>query len=385
VVVPDTLKAFSVLAAFWRKKIGLPTLAITGSVGKTTTKELAASILMQTGIGNYSKKSFNNHTGVPYTILQTAAHHGWLVLEVGMNHAGEIRRLSELASPDVAMITKIAPAHIEHFAGIEGIVDAKCEILSGLVPGGTVVLNGDDQLLREGITRNDPSRRHPQTFFGTAADSTVRIVSVVSKGLGGLEVKLRLPDGEISTVVGILGSHNVTNIAAAVAGVRTLVPTISLKAIEEGLRSFRAPLMRLNLKRLTDGRTLVDDSYNANPTSMAGILSVAKDLASGGEKIGLVLGDMLELGERSEEFHRELGRAVGALKPTFLITVGDRARWIGEEAKALGVRSTHAENPEVAAHLVAKCDFQIVIVKGSRGVNLDRTAEILFERCGERP
>jgi UDP-N-acetylmuramoyl-tripeptide--D-alanyl-D-alanine ligase len=181
----------------------------------------------------------------------------------------------------------------------------------------------------------------------------------------------------VTAKLDLIGRHNAANVAAAVLGVRSLFPDISAELIQRGLTSFRAPLMRLNLKTLPDGRLVIDDSYNAGPDSMRALLEFGKDLKKEGKVIGCVLGDMRELGDFAEKYHREVGECIAKLRPAFVVTVGEWSRLYLEAAKAAGIPATQAENPEVAAHLAQKRQFDILMVKASRGVGLDRTVKTL--------
>ncbi|NDC39202.1 MAG: UDP-N-acetylmuramoyl-tripeptide--D-alanyl-D-alanine ligase, partial [Proteobacteria bacterium] len=382
VCVPDTLVAFQSLANWWRRELNLPTLAVTGSVGKTTTKEIMAAILLQRSRGVYSVKSHNNHTGVPYTILKAGREHEWLVLEMGMNHAGELTVLSKIGEPDVCGITCIAPSHIGNLGSLEGIRSAKLEIISGLRPNGVFFSNANDEFLAAGVKTQQFVPGQRILSFGSNPGDTVRIVSVQSHGLEGITISLALygangAEEQVTAKMDLIGRHNAGNVAAAVLGVRALFPEISAELIQRGLTSFRAPLMRLNLKTIPDGRLVIDDSYNAGPDSMRALLELGADLQKEGKVIGCVLGDMRELGDFTERYHREVGEYIAKLRPAFVVTVGEWSRLYLEAAKAAGIPATQAENPEVAAHLAQKRTFDILMVKASRGVGLDRTVKTL--------
>lgn len=382
VVVPDTLKAFWTLAQWWRRELGIPVLAVTGSVGKTTIKEIAAALLLKWDKGAYSQKSHNNHVGVPYTICRISREHRWAVLEMGMNHGGEISDLTKLGEPDVALISLIAPAHIEAFKDIHGIVDAKFEIIDGLKDGGSLILNGDDPLQAEKWKSISGRGGIKAKFFGSAESCEARVTNVRAFGLEGIEFDLCLLGEDLPITLRMLGKHNALSAAAAALAVKTLVPEITTEQIVSGLSDFKAPLMRLATKLLKGGRRLIDDSYNANPASMGALLDIAADLKSEKLKIGLMLGDMLELGERAPEFHRQVGEKAAALNPEFLIAVGPLSKYYIEAAEKKGVRAVDGGTPEAAAQLARKLDFDILLVKGSRGIGLDRAVKVISERDG---
>ena len=370
VVVPDTLKALGEIASWWRGERNIPVLAITGSVGKTTTKELAAAILLAHSQGNYSRKSFNNHVGVPLSLLSIGQEAEWAVIEMGMNHAGEISALTALARPTVAVITAIAPAHIENLGSIEAIVRAKLEIAEGMAPDGTLIINGDCDLLVE-LAREIVSHRRVITF-GTKDDAALRVVEVSGRGIEGIAVTIEI-GGEVLEpfVVPIMGKHNGMNVAASILGAKTAVPELSWDTIRRGLSRFTPPDMRLRRYVTSSGMEVVDDSYNANPESMRALLAIAQETAEQGREIGLVLGDMLELGEISEEAHRALGQAAAAIKPQFIIAVGQRSRMLADEAERGGVKVAWFATAAEAAAGIGIFGCEVLFVKASRGTGLD--------------
>lgn len=383
--VPDSLKAFSALARWWREELNLPVLGVTGSVGKTTVKEIAAAILLKYKRGIYSLKSHNNHVGVPYTICRADRAHEWAVLEMGMNHAGELSALTAIAQPNVAIINIIAPAHIEHFGSLEGIARAKLEIAEGLKPGGTLILNGDDEVLLK--TATELGRRGGNTrYFGSTGTPDMLVSEVAPKGLEGLSFKLTageaLGGGSVAASMSILGRHNAQNGAAAALGVKTLFPELTLADIATGLAAFQAPLMRLSIKPLVNERRIIDDSYNANPESMRAALDIGRDLVESGLRVGLVLGDMLELGADAPRYHAEIGAYAAQIKPVFCITVGPLSAGIFAAVQGAGIPAFQGESPEAAAHIARKLPFDILLVKASRGTGLDRTVKTIVERDG---
>jgi UDP-N-acetylmuramoyl-tripeptide--D-alanyl-D-alanine ligase len=385
VCVPDSLRGFWAIAEWWRRELDVPVLAVTGSVGKTTVKEIAAAALLKHSRGIYSLKSHNNHVGVPYTICRLDRSHAWAVLEMGMNHAGELRALTAIARPDVAVITCIGPAHIENLGSLEAIAQAKLEIVAGLRPGGTLVINGDDQVLAAGLA-GCGDIGHPVVRFGTGPGNDLTVSDVVSRGLEGLTFRLAAGEviggGENTATMGILGRHNALNGAAAALAIKRLFPDLGLSEILRGLADFRAPLMRLSIKPLTHERRVIDDSYNANPQSMRAALDIAADLVGSGLRVGLVLGDMLELGEHAPSYHAEIGRVAAAVKPVFCITVGPISEAIHTVVQGAGIPAFRAESPEAAAHIARKFGFDILLVKASRGTGLDRTVQTLVDRDG---
>lgn len=381
-VVPDTLQAFWKLATWWREQTGVKEIAVTGSVGKTSTKEILASLLMRHALGTYSLKSHNNHVGVPYTLCRIVRGHRWAVLEMGMNHAGELRSLTQVGRPDVAVITKIGPAHLEYFGSLERIADAKCEILEGLPPDGLAVLNGDDQVLRAALERNFPSPRFRVVWFGEGKESYCQIAGMRSHGLRGVEARFKIGDELVDVHLPLAGAHNVHNAAAAIAAARQIFPEIGIDLIRSALASMRPPDMRLAVKHLTEGRQLLDDSYNASPLAMSGTIAIAREMREQGRRIAFIVGDMLELGADAETFHRKLGEELAASQPEFVIYVGAFGEAVLNAARGANIPATLAESPEAAAHLATKRPFDLLVVKGSRGVGLDRAVKVLEELYG---
>jgi UDP-N-acetylmuramoyl-tripeptide--D-alanyl-D-alanine ligase len=381
--VSDSLKAFWQIASWWRKKVALPLAGVTGSVGKTTVKELAASILLRYGRGTYARKSYNNHVGVPYTLCSINPDHKWAVLEMGMNHPGELADLALIAEPDVGLITLIAPVHQHAFDTLDEIADAKCEILRGMKESSPIIINADDSVLKAALIRNDPQSKMEVKSFGISEGSDIRVLNIVDAGMEGISFTLRIFDEDLDVHMGVLGKHNALNAAAAALVAKTLVPNLPLKHIKEGIERFISPQMRLRSYKTQKGRLVIDDSYNANPASMRALLEVAEGFQKEGGKIGFVLGDMLELGSQASKHHQEIAQAAADLKPAFLVAVGEFAPVFVETAKREGIRAFSADSPEAAAHIAIKMDFDFLLVKASRGIGLDRTVNTLLEVEGE--
>lgn len=375
VVVEDTLEAFRAVASWWRDHLGLPVLAITGSVGKTTTKEMGASILLQSGPGSYSLKSYNNHVGVPYTLCQISKEHQWAVVEVGMNHAGEIRNLISIVKPDVAAITRIADVHIGNLGSRDAIAQAKLEIVEGVKSGGTLILNGDDEVLERNFKTLPPRDDLKVLRFGSST-GTLRYSDARSKLLEGIAFKLTWETGETLEIeMPVLGIHNAMNAACAAVASKALVPNLTHQQIERGLKRFIAPLARLNVKHLAEDFTLIDDSYNASPAGVEAMLQVAKSISDEGASIGLILGEMREQGDFSKGAHTTIGNIVAALKPEYVITVAGDASVISQIAKEHGIEARHYDTPEEAADEALQRRSRYLLVKGSLSVGLGRAVE----------
>jgi UDP-N-acetylmuramoyl-tripeptide--D-alanyl-D-alanine ligase len=298
-----------------------------------------------------------------------------------MNHPGEISPLTRLAAPDVAVVTLIAPAHLEALGTIEGVAKEKLTIADGLNSDGVLVVNADDIVMQKEISNNPKLQKFKHFSFGSSPGADLSVSKIKAKGLEGISFEIQVAGVSHQVEMQILGTHNVTNVAAAVSGAMQLLP-ISVETVVEGLRSFRAPLMRLNLKALTENRWLIDDSYNANPASMSAALKYADDLKSAGYRLGLVLGDMRELGEGALKHHRQIAEQAAKLAPSFIVAVGQYADLLVGVAAKQGIPAFKAENGVQAAHIASKLPFDILLVKASRGIQLDQTVKTLEERYG---
>lgn len=386
VVVPDTLVAFSRLAQWWRHELNTPLFAITGSVGKTTVKELAAHILLGVGPGTYSKKSYNNHVGVPYTLCTLHRDHQWAVLEMGMNHSGELRHITHVANPDHVGITTIAPAHIECFGSLAAIAAAKFEIIEGMRSGGTVILRQEDPELQAGLLKADPGKSLAVRYFGSSAQCSSRVSKLKSLGFDGISFDLTLTRDQktetASIKMSILGTQNAYNAACAALAATLLKPSITLDLIAARLATFVAPLMRMNSHEFHDGWRLIDDSYNANPASMGAFLDLATDLRMAGQPVTLLVGDMLELGDASERYHREMGIRMAASNPTAVAAVGPLSAYYLEELRnrAPHIDLFHAKDGASGAQWLLSRSPSVIMVKGSRGIRLDQGVELINTR-----
>lgn len=375
IVVKDSLQAFWQLAHWWRGKYEGPVIGVTGSVGKTTFKEMLAHILALRGKGTYSQKSFNNHTGVPYSISQINLDDNWVVLEMGMNHAGELANLSHIAQPDLAVITIVDAVHIEFFETLEKIAQAKCEIFSGLKRLGKALINNDCQVLRSEVTNYKLDLR----TFGTTNQSQTWVSDLKSDRLNGISFVLHHAAEKQEIFMQILGQHNALIAAGAFAAAKLIFPDLSLNQVAQVLKTYTAPDMRLNLKELKDGRKIIDDSYNASPIAMKASLNLLAGLKSDQFKTAAILGDMFELGVHSDRLHQDVAQEISNSNLDFLITVGEKAKIFFDHAKKVGVAAEHAQSPELAAKIALDRKFDLLLVKGSRGMALDRAVKILCQ------
>jgi UDP-N-acetylmuramoyl-tripeptide--D-alanyl-D-alanine ligase len=377
VEVDDVVAALGALGRAHRRSMqGLHVVAITGSNGKTTTKEMVASILTASAGADAVLKTegnLNNHLGVPLTLLRLSESHLFAVVEMGMSGLGEIAYLTGLAKPDVAVIVSIAGVHLEQLGTIENVARAKAEIFEGLGAEGVAVTPATEQLLAPHVERIEAERRRT---FGPANSGATVTYDNVRVGPKGVALQLGLPGGAIADVtVPLIGRHNASNAAAAAAV--ALVFGIGRTAIGQGLAAVQPAKHRAQLLPMGD-RTVLDDCYNAAPQSMRAALDALVEVTpSGAQKIA-VLGDMRELGTDSAALHAEVG-AYAAARVDQLITLGDAARAIHDGAAALGARRLHTDDPAAAAthaRAVSRAG-DVILVKASRGMRLERVIDEL--------
>jgi UDP-N-acetylmuramoyl-tripeptide--D-alanyl-D-alanine ligase len=370
VAVPDTLRGFGELASFHRRRFAIPVVGVTGSNGKTTVKEMLATILLLTGPGLKTEGNLNNLIGLPRMLLELNNWHHWAVLEMGMSEPGEIDRLAEIAAPRVGVISNAFPAHLASMGSVEAVAWAKGELFLRLPVGGCAVFNADDPL----VSRLPSPVGVRRLSFGLAG-ADVAACEVENQGRHGQAFILRLHGERIPVRLKALGLHNVANAlaAAAVAAALEIPPEL----IRTGLEKFTPYDKRFNLEEL-DGIALIDDSYNANPASMRAALATLVDIREECRAIA-VLGDMLELGAVTGEAHREVGKLAGACVERLYVmgemaeTMADGAREGGLSAGAVIVAANHEEI--LADLLITVNPGDFILVKGSRGMEMDKVAE----------
>jgi UDP-N-acetylmuramoyl-tripeptide--D-alanyl-D-alanine ligase len=367
VLVDDPILALQRVAAARRRELEAGVIGITGSVGKTSTKEAVAQVLRRRFKVHASQGNFNNEIGLPITILDATDEHERLVLEMGAYAPGEIASLCAIAAPEMGIVTTVGPTHLESFGSIEAIEQTKGELVEALPDTGLAILNGDD----ERVSRMASRAACPVVTYGRGPLCVVRAVDVETRGLDGITFTLRVPGGEARVRSPLIGAHSVYPClaAAAVGMADDMEPAEIAAALAE------APT-RARLKPLPgrNGATVLDDSYNAAPISMRAALDVLAEHR--GRRVA-ILGDMLELGEIEEEAHRGIGRhAAGAAD--VLYAVGPRGRWIGDEARLAGLAAVHlAEGPAEVTYQPEAGD--LVLVKASRGMALERIVQRLVE------
>ncbi|HEY6873748.1 MAG TPA: UDP-N-acetylmuramoyl-tripeptide--D-alanyl-D-alanine ligase [Geobacteraceae bacterium] len=370
IAVADTMRGLGDLASFHRGRFTLPLAGVTGSNGKTTTKEMLAAILGQTGPGLKTAGNLNNLIGLPRMLLQLTSAHRWAVLEMGMSEPGEIDRLAEIARPGVGVITNAFPAHLASMGSVEAVARAKGELFQRLSPGGWAVYNADDPLI---AARPSPAGVQRLGFGLHGAE--VSATEISSAGKRGVRFTLRTPAGMVPVTMRAFGLHNVVNALAAAAAATAL--GIDPQTVGAGLAAFTPYDKRFNLEEL-DGVVLIDDSYNANPASMAAALRTLAGLKEECRAVA-VLGEMLELGPGSADAHREIGRLAASCADR-LYLLGEMAETVAAGAVDGGMSAAEVivakDHGEIVADLADGLgNGEYVLVKGSRGMRMELVAE----------
>ncbi len=368
ILVEDTLKAYGDLAKFYRQKFKIPAVAITGSSGKTTVKELTAHILSQSFKVLRNRGTENNLVGVPKTIFGLDETHQVLVLEMGTNQPGEIERLSSIIAPQIGLVTQIGQAHLEGLATQEGIKTEKLSLLNNIERGGLLILNGQDPMLQD--VRSGVHRILRAGFTKEANDIVADQVWCHEEG-SSFQVNGR---GIFETP--LIGRHNVLNCLLAILVADSLGVELSL--IKKALSSFKAIPGRLQFK-IVDGYYFLDDSYNSNPTSFKASLETLKEFKIR-ERKGVVCGDMLELGEGAEKLHREIGAMIAQLLFDYVIATGPLSKFLVDEALKHGFdpkRIYHVKDSVEAGKLCREIATpgDRILVKGSRGTHMEKVFE----------
>jgi len=370
IAVDDTLHALQELAHAVRRASRARVVAITGSAGKTTTKEAIAECLAARFTVVKNKGNLNNHIGLPLSLMELRTGPDVAVMELGMNHAGEISRLVAIAEPDVRVWTNVGDAHIGFFASADAIADAKAEILEGAAAESLLVSNADDARVAARVV-DFPGRR---VSFGLAAEATVRATDVEDRGLDGMAARVTTPVGERELTTPLLGRGNLSNVLAAVAVSTEL--GVPLDDVVDRAARLSPASRRGAVVRLREGIRLIDDSYNSSPSALRRALDVLAHDRTDGRRVA-VLGEMLELGDHAIALHRQCGRAVVDAGVARLFVVGAAAaRALAEAAVAAGLppgsvkvyESSESAAPSVASALERG---DAVLVKGSRGIRTD--------------
>jgi UDP-N-acetylmuramoyl-tripeptide--D-alanyl-D-alanine ligase len=370
--VEDTVKALQSLGAAARRLWGKPLLAVTGSAGKTTTKEILAHILTTRFRVMKSSGNLNNHIGLPLQLLKLEAEHDLAVVEMGMNHAGEIRALGVLAHHDLAVVTTVAPVHLEFFASLAEIARAKYEIIETLHPGGVAVLNADDEY----VCQFGRDFKGKVVTFGIKRVADVSAQKINLNGAEGSTFELVVGSVGEPVTFPLVGEHNIYNaLAAAAAAMERGVPP---SEAAEALSSIAPPDKRGQVLTLR-GATIINDCYNSNPRALEAMIDTLASMKA--ERRILVVGEMLELGPTAETLHRESGKHAAEKKIDVVIGVRGMARAVAEAACGAGTQSQFVETPEQAGEWLARNlrPGDAVLLKASRGVKLERALDMLQE------
>lgn len=393
--VDDTLAALGALAAFHRRRFSIPVAAVGGSAGKTTTKEMVAAILRTRGPALATEGNFNNEVGVPLTLFQLSGEHRAAVLELGMSAPGELQRLTRIAKPDAGAVTLVAAEHLEFLKDLDGVAEAEGELYRGLLPGSVAVVNADNARCVAQAERVQSGVR--KVIFGKSALAGVRLVRATALGVEGQEIFLEGEEWEggasrlvgasklqrrtINVRLGFVGEHNAMNAAAAAA--TALALSYSFEEISRGLSLARPCSHRSLIVAGAGGVTILDDCYNASPASMEAALATLAGLKSGsgpGRAIA-VLGDMLELGAHEEGAHRDVGRRAAEAGLAVAAFFGPRSSLTFKEFSSSLSSSSSAHFTEIEPLLAwlrpQLAPGDVVLVKGSRGMKLERVVDAL--------
>lgn len=380
--VRDTLKALGDIARFWRRRIGVPVIAITGSTGKTTTKEMTAAILEQTGNVLKTEGNFNNQVGLPLTLLKLNRRHDVAVVELGTNQPGEIGRLTRIAGPDIGVITNIGPAHLEKLKSLDRIRKEKSDLFRKMSVRGTAVMNADDPALRF----LSGQWQGKKITFGLRRGADVTAVNLRKKKPPGLAFTLKIGRSRGAVELRAAGEHNLCNALAAAATAAAFGADHG--TICRGLASFRPLAGRFEIHALGNGAYLIDDAYNANPLSVREALRALQGL-KGRHRSAVVLGDMLELGGHAGRLHAGIGRLMAGAGVDRVFLKGDHCRATARGAVAGGLAtdrvSFYEQSGEVLERLQAflkKGDW--VLVKGSRKMKMEEVVRDVIEDFGLR-
>ncbi len=379
VQVDDTTQALGDIARAWRDVVNPTVCALTGSAGKTTTKEMLAYLCREDFDLLATQGNLNNLIGLPLTLLRLKEEHCLAVVETGMNQAGELTRLAEIARPDIGIITNVGNAHIGNFGSVEKLIAAKAELFEAMPKDSTAVINADCPhcaIMSEAF--DIPSM---VITYGQNSKSDVQANNLKLEKPYGYRFRLRILDWEDEILLKVFGRYQVSNALAAAAGAAII--GVDPNSIAERLERFVAPSMRANTEWL-DGSLIISDCYNSSPDATITSLRSLNDLNQMNRRLA-VIGDMHELGDLSEKYHRQVGEAVAEAKIDYLLTYGEMVRATEEAAESQGIATRHFENKEEIAdflhHKLEKDD--VLIIKGSRTLQLEEVIRRLKELRSE--
>jgi UDP-N-acetylmuramoyl-tripeptide--D-alanyl-D-alanine ligase len=375
--VADPIRALADIAEHQRKTLSATVVAVTGSNGKTTVKNMIHHILSRRLKGLSSPKSYNNEVGVPVTLLATDGTEDYVVCELGTNAPGEIANLARICKPDVAVITGISPAHLEKLGTLERVASEKSSVLGALKQRGLGIINGDYDLLQ----RSAKAYERRVVTFGESPGCALQLTAYESEGLSGCAYEL---NGRLKQRLALPGKHNALNALAAIAAAQRF--GFSQDESAEALESFRGVGMRWEIRELAE-ITLVNDAYNANPASLRGAAEILAGFGPRRRKV-MVAGDMLELGEQGPDLHKQMGKELADLGIDVVVGVGELGSLVAESAGQAGAESVQLADTQAAAEAI--CDLlvegDVVVLKGSRAMALETLVEPIVARFGpEKP
>jgi len=380
VFVQDTLRALGDIAHFRRRQLTIPVIAVTGSSGKTTTKEMLATIMARKKKVLKSPGNFNNLIGLPRTLLEVDESHEVAILEMGTNTKGEIARLTDICAPDIGIITNIGPAHLEGLGSIAGVREEKGDLFAHMHERGTVVINNDDAEVAILARR----WRGGKITFGIRREADVHAEHIVHLTGGKMGFTLSIGSFREAISMSVLGEHNIYNALAAAASSRAL--GIEDDVICTGLKEFAQVNGRMSLYCLNNGVYLIDDTYNANPASMREALQTLMRLSEGQTSV-VIFGDMLELGNGSEEMHSEIGRQLADTGVDRIFLMGRFARAVVAGAHTRGLPDSRVTVVERSADILANLTACVpqggwILVKGSRGMKMEEITRAIMGQFG---
>jgi len=370
ILVEDTLAAYQKLAAYYRNLFDIPFVGITGSVGKTTTKELVSTVLSQHFRTHKNVGNLNNQTGVPQTIFKLNDEHEAAVIEMGTNHFGEIDSLARMVQPDICVITNIGESHIEFLGSKEGILKAKSEMFAHRRPNGKIIVNGNDPLLRTLIGKYDDL-----ITYGIGSECDIYATDLQENALEGTHFTAHFSGTKAEMFIPAPGEYMVQNALCALAIGISL--GMDIKSIADGLSAFQPPSGRMHIIK-KENFTIINDAYNANPTSMAASIKTVCTLD--GRSV-LILGDMYELGKNELDYHKQIGEFAAGQKADLLLCVGKMSFEMYMGAMSKGCRAMYFANKDVLLRELPELleDGDTILIKASHGMHLEEIAAWLDE------
>lgn len=377
ILVEDTGKALLDIAHGYRKTFDIPFVALTGSVGKTTTKGMVYAVVKRKFNTMKTAGNLNNEIGVPKTLFNLEEAHEAAVIEMGMNHFGEISRLSKTVEPEISCITNVGTAHIENLGSRAGILKAKTEILDGMKKGSTLIINGDNDMLST-VSRDD----YEIIRFGIDGENLHMRATDIKSDAAGSTFVAHFGDEKTDVYVPSVGVHNVYNaLCAMCVGVKL---GYSLKEAALGVEDYEPEGMRQKITRF-NGLTFIEDCYNANPDSMIASLEALKTINKGNSYA--VLGDMLELGDFSEEAHRKVGAKAAQIGCEYVLTFGELSRFIADQAIKEGAQAISFDDKEKISEFLFRnlSENDTVLFKGSRGMKMEEIFNSLYKKMDYNP